>query len=54
MSGSRNPVGGGVQATDDRNGTFLPGETVGASTMLGVQGGDGVGVTGITPTYAER
>ena len=54
MSGSGNPVGDGVQATDDGRGTVLPGEAAGESTVFRVQGGYGVGVAGIIPTDTER
>ena len=41
MPGGRDPVGGGVRATDDGRGTFLPGAAEGTGAVQGVQGGDG-------------
>ena len=46
MSGGGDPVGGGVQATDDRGGTHLPGATEGTGTVQGVRGGYGGGIFG--------
>ena len=48
MPGGGDPVGGGVQATDEGIGTFLPGATEGTGPVQGVQGGDGGGVCGRT------
>ena len=44
MPGGGDPVGGGVQATDEGIGTFLPGATEGTGPVQGVQGGDGGGI----------
>ena len=46
MPGGGYPVRGGVQVTDDRRGTFLPGETEGTGPVQGVRGGDGGGIFG--------
>ena len=46
MPGGRDPVGGGVQATDDGRGTFLPGAAEGTGAVKGVQGGDGSWIDG--------
>ena len=54
VSDIRHPVGGVVQAEDDGSGIILLGETVSMSTVLIVQGVDGVGVTGSKPTDTSR
>ena len=41
MSGGGDPVGGGVQATDDGIGTLLPGAAEGTGAVQEVRGGDG-------------
>ena len=41
MTGGGDPVGGGVQAMDDRRGALLPGATEGTVIVQVVQGGDG-------------
>ena len=46
MPGGRDPVGGGVQATDDVIGTFLPGATEETGPVQVLRGGDGVGLFG--------
>ena len=46
MSGSRHIVGGSVQDTDGWRGTFLLVEIDCTSTVLGVRGGDDIGVAG--------
>ena len=51
MPGGGEPVGGGVQATDDGIGTLLPGATEGTDTVQGVQGGDGGWVFGREQDY---
>ena len=40
MPGGRDPVGGGVQATDNGRGTHLSGATEGTGTVQGVRVGD--------------
>ena len=41
MTGGGDPVGGGVQATDDGRVTLLPGVAEGTGAVKGVRGGDG-------------
>ena len=41
MPGGGDPVGGGVQATDDGRGNLLPGASRGVGAVQVVQGGDG-------------
>ena len=41
MPGNRDPVGGGIRATDNGGGTHLPGATEGTGLGQGVQRGDG-------------
>ena len=50
VSGSGHPVGGGIRSADDRTGVILPGAKVSASTVFGVWGGDGIGVSISPPT----
>ena len=40
MPGGGDPVGGGVRATNDWRGTFLPGAAEGTGALQGVRGGD--------------
>ena len=54
VSGSGNPVGGGVRAADDGRGTILPVETVSVNTLLLMQVGYGVGFTCSPPADVER
>ena len=53
MSGSGNMVGGGVGATGDGRGVFLPVETGCPGTVHGVLGGDGARVDEIPYIDAE-
>ena len=46
MTSGGDPVGGGVRATDDGRGTFLPGATEGTGEVQGVRGGDGGWIDG--------
>ena len=46
MPGGRDPVGGGVWATDDGRGTFLLGAAEGTGAVQGVRGGDGDWIDG--------
>ena len=46
MPGGRDPIRGGVQATNNGRGTLRPGATEGTGTVQGVMGGDGVGIFG--------
>ena len=44
MPGGRDPVKGGVQATDDRRGTYLPGSAEGTGAVQGVWVVDASGI----------
>ena len=46
IPGGGNPVGGGVRATDDRRGIFLPVATEGTGAVQGVWGGYGDWIDG--------
>ena len=54
MPGGGDTVGGGVWETDDRIGTFVPGEAEGAGTLQGVRGGDVTSVDGRAHADSER
>ena len=47
LSGSGDPVGGGVREADDGYGAIIPGEAESQGAVFGVWGGNGDGVAGI-------
>ena len=53
MPGGGDPVGGGVQATDDGRGTLLPGAAEGTGAVQGVRGGDGGCIDGRAHEYTK-
>ena len=46
MSGDRDPVGGGVQVTENERETLLPGSIEGTGAVQGLRGGDGGWIVG--------
>ena len=54
LSGSGHTVIGGVRAAEDMRGTIVLVEAVSQGAVIGVWGGDAVGIAGIPPKKAER